>query len=60
MSGIVLTLLLAAFGSLAGLVGDPVGTLLGGTSVLVVGLFLTFLFAVGSALAGAIGGVVGE
>lgn len=60
MSGIVLTLLLAAFGSLVGLVGDPVGTLLGGTGVLVVGLFLTFLFAVGSALAGAIGGVLGD
>ncbi|QAU11595.1 hypothetical protein EKH57_01790 [Halorubrum sp. BOL3-1] len=60
VSGVVVTLLLAAFGGLVGLVGSPLGSLLGGAGVLVVGLFLTFLFAIDSALAGAIGGVLGE
>ena len=60
VSGVVVTLLLAAFGGLVGLAGGPVGSLLGGAGVLVVGLFLTFLFAIDSALAGAIGGVLGD
>ena len=60
VSGVVVTLLLAAFGGLVGLAGGPLGSLLGGAGVLVIGLFLTLLFAVDSALAGAIGGVVGE
>ena len=60
VSGVVVTLLLAAFGGLVGLAGGPVGSLLGGAGVLVVGLFLTFLFAVDSALAGAVGGVLGD
>ncbi|SFR58608.1 hypothetical protein SAMN04487937_2920 [Halorubrum sodomense] len=60
MSGIVVTFALAAFGSLVGLVGGPLGSLLAVAGVLAVGLFLTFLFAVDSALAGAIGGGVGE
>jgi len=60
VSGVVVTLILAAFGGLVGLAGGPVGSLLGGAGVLVVGLFLTFLFAIDSALAGAIGGVLGD
>jgi len=55
VSGIVVTLILAAFGGLVGLAGGPIGSLLGGAGVLVAGLFLTLLFAIDSALAGAIG-----
>jgi len=60
VSGIVVTLILAAFGGLVGLAGGPIGSLLGGAGVLVAGLFLTLLFAIDSALAGAIGGVLGD
>lgn len=60
VSGVVITLLLAAFGGLVGLAGGPLGSLIGGAGVFVIGLFLTLLFAVDSALAGAIGGVLGN
>jgi hypothetical protein len=60
VSGVVVTLLLAAFGGLLSLGAGPIGGLLGGAGVFVVGLFLTLLFAIDSALAGAIGGVLGD
>jgi len=62
VSGIVVTLILAAFGGLVGLAGGPIPSVAcwAGAGVLVAGLFLTLLFAIDSALAGAIGGVLGD
>lgn len=55
ISGLVLTVGLALLGSLVGLAGGPIGSVIGGGGVLVVGLVVTLLFAVDSALAGAVG-----
>ncbi|MGM0590666.1 MAG: DUF5518 domain-containing protein [Halobacteriota archaeon] len=58
ITGIVLTIVFALFGGVLGFGLGPLGAVLGGAGVLLVGLFLTVLFALDSALAGALGGVV--
>ncbi|SMP29328.1 hypothetical protein SAMN06265347_11482 [Halobellus salinus] len=40
-----------------GLVGGPLGGILGGAGIFLVGLVITFLFAIDSAIGGAIGGL---
>ena len=62
INGVAFTVLFALFGGVIGFAaaGNPLGGVLAGTGVLVLGLLLTLVFAVESALAGAVGALVAE
>ncbi|KTG08845.1 hypothetical protein AUR64_13595 [Haloprofundus marisrubri] len=55
ISGIALTIFVALLGGLLGFAGGPLGGLVAGGGILVVGAVITLLFAIDSALAGAVG-----
>ena len=56
LGGIVGALLLSFVGALVGVVAGPVGSILAGAGVFVLGTFVALLFAIPSGIAGALGG----